>query len=140
MNVALISDLHLGCKKNSDVFLNNHIKYLTDEFIPYLKKHGINYIFILGDIYDNRNSINIKVKNAIYDLFEQQFKDFNVYMIVGNHDTYFKTSIDTHSLKFFKKFENITVIDDVERIELNNKKILMVPWQTDNEQFIQFSL
>jgi len=137
MEVALISDLHFGHKKNSDPFLENHIDYIKNEFVPYLKKHNINTIFILGDLYDNRSSINVKVKNAVYDLFEAELSEFKIFMIVGNHDTYFHNSIKTHSLKFFKKFSNITVIDDIDRIFINDRYILMVPWQTNYDEFAE---
>lgn len=137
MEIALISDLHFGHKKNSDPFLENHIDYIKNEFVPYLKKNNISTIMILGDLFDNRSSINVKVKNAVYDLFDQYLHEFKIFMIVGNHDTYFHNSINTHSLKFFKKFSNITVVDDIDRIYLDNRYILMVPWQTNYDEFAE---
>jgi DNA repair exonuclease SbcCD nuclease subunit len=133
--LVLIGDTHFGSKKNSDPFLLNHIEYIKNEFVPYLIKNNINTIAVLGDLYDNRNSINIKVKNMVYDLFENELSQFKIFMLVGNHDTYYHNSIATHSLKFFKKFNNINVIDDVERIQIDGKYILMVPWQTDYKEF-----
>lgn len=135
MKICLVSDLHLGIKKGADVFLDNQIRYFVDELVPYLKKNDIKHVFMLGDIYDNRNHINVKVKNKAYELFAQHLAPFEIWMVIGNHDTYFRNSTSVHSLKFFKAFSNIHVVEDVERIELANRSMLMVPWQTDTSAF-----
>ena len=128
MKVALITDTHFGIHKNSEVFWNNQYNFFVNEFVPYLKKNNINTIFHLGDVFDNRNSINVFIKNKVFELFDTVLKDFNVYLIVGNHDTYFNSSIDVHSLKFFSKFDNITVIDSEQTFKFDDVTCKMIPW------------
>ncbi len=136
MKIALISDLHFGCKKSDKVFLDNQLNYFKNEFIPKLKELNISNIAILGDLFDNRVNINALMKYEVHKLFEL-FEEENlfVYIFPGNHDIYFRTSIDVHSLVFLKKFKNVKLFEDVELIDIDNRKILFVPWQIDYNEF-----
>jgi DNA repair exonuclease SbcCD nuclease subunit len=135
MKIALISDLHFGTNKNNDIFLNSQINYFKNEFVPSLIDNNIDTIFILGDIFDDRNNINSKIKHEVFNLFETTLKDFNIYIIAGNHDCYLKNSNSITSVKFLKKFENIHIIEDMEIVTINNKNILCVSWQSNNNEF-----
>jgi DNA repair exonuclease SbcCD nuclease subunit len=135
--VSLISDLHFGVRKNNEVYLKSQIKFIVEQFVPYLKENEINTIFILGDLFDNRSSTNTKVMNAVYEIFSDYLKDFTIYILVGNHDTYYNSNIEINSLKFLTKFENIHVIDKMTKIEIDNKKITLVPWVVDNVKFVR---
>jgi len=137
MKVALIADPHFGVKKGVDLFLVNQIKYFREEFVPYLVNNKITHIFFLGDLFDNRHHINVKVKDSVYRLFEEDLQQFQIYMLLGNHDTYYRSTTNVHSLQFFKKFSNITVVDNVEKFEVGGRDILMVPWQTDMNAFVK---
>lgn len=134
MNVALISDLHFG--KNKDILLDNQLDFMKNDFVNYLKENNISTIFILGDIFDTRQSLNVMVKNEVYNLFDTYLKDFEMYILVGNHDSYFNTSIDVNSLKFFNKFPNIHLIEEPTLISLNEKNIYLVPWIVNHSKFI----
>jgi hypothetical protein len=50
-----------------------------------------------------------------------------MYMITGNHDVYFKDTLDVSTLELFCKYEYITVID--KPVEFNN--VVFVPWGTE---------
>ena len=137
MRVCLLSDTHFGVRKNSEIFLNSQIRFITEQFVPYLENNDIENIFWLGDVWDNRSSINIKVMNAVYDLFENYLKKFNIYVLVGNHDCYFNSTVEVNSLKFLNKFSNVQLIEKMTKINLNGKEIVMVPWIIDNIEFIR---
>lgn len=130
-NVCLLADTHFGFDNNSEIFLKNSIDFFTKQLIPFLKTENINEIFILGDIFDSRVNININVNNIVYDLFDVILKDFKIYILIGNHDVYYNSTNDIHSLKFLRKFENVTLIEKPTVIELYNKKILICPWVND---------
>jgi DNA repair exonuclease SbcCD nuclease subunit len=135
-NIVLISDLHLGVKKNNNTFLRSQINFLRNQLVPYLKDNGIEFLCILGDIFDNRNSINTLIQNEIFNLFANDFSFLKkIYVIIGNHDTYYNNSIYVNSLKFLSKFENVILIEEVSIIEIYDKKILMVPWIVDQNSF-----
>jgi len=137
MKVCLISDLHFGVRKNSEIFLASQVRFIEEQFVPYLKEQGIKEVFLLGDLFDNRSSTNTKVMNSVYDLFDKQLADFNVYVLVGNHDCYFNSTVEVNSLKFLDKFSNVRLIEKTTMIEVGGKKVAMVPWITDTLSFVR---
>jgi DNA repair exonuclease SbcCD nuclease subunit len=137
MKIALISDIHFGVRKNNQIFLQSQLKFFKDCFIPYLQKENIENIFFLGDLFDNRNFLHIQIKNEVFDLFENYLKNFNITLLVGNHDSFYTSTIKINSLKFLSKFENIKVIESIKTIELFNKNILLVPWITNYEELFE---
>jgi DNA repair exonuclease SbcCD nuclease subunit len=136
--VACCTDLHFGKSRNSSIILDSQLKFFKEQFIPYLIENNIDTIFMLGDITDCRDHLNLKVMNAMYDLFENHLNKFKIHMLCGNHDIHHKTSTDVNSLKFFNKFDNVTVYEQPEVITVYNKNILMVPWIVNNDEFKQF--
>lgn len=137
MKICLIGDLHFGVRKNSEIFLDSQVRFIKDQFVPYLKENNIKDIFILGDLFDNRSSTNTKVMNSVYDIFDKHLIDFNIRMIIGNHDCYFNSTVEINSLKFLEKFKNVKLIEKIEEETIEDKKIVMVPWITDNISFIR---
>ena len=132
--IALISDLHLGVRKNSEILWDSQKRFLYEQFFPYLHDHNIRVINVLGDIFDRRDVINVKTMNQCYDLFNANF-EFNI--IVGNHDAYYNTSNDVTSIKFLKKFSNVSVYSSTVELLFFDKKVLFVPWVIDKEKFIE---
>ncbi len=135
MEVALITDLHFGVRKNSEYFLRSHLRFLINQFIPYCKEHGIENIFMLGDTFDNRTSVNTKIFNAVLDLFQNHLRPFNVWVLVENHDSYLNSSIDINSIKFLKSLPNVKLIEKYTEVKLNGSKIGLSPWIVDYNEF-----
>lgn len=135
--IAIITDLHFGVKKNNQDFLTSQLDFFNKRFFPYLEKNNIDTIMILGDVFDNRQYLNINVLNKIDELMIEQFNKYNTYILIGNHDITYKTTIDVHSLKTFRHLSNIHIVEDIEKIKINNRDILLVPWQVDNNEFVK---
>lgn len=133
--IAMVTDLHLGVKKANELFLDSQMRFFKNQFEPYLRENCIKEVFVLGDIFDNRVHINIKIKNEALDLFGNILKDYKIYMLVGNHDTYNSTSIKVNALKFLNNLKNVTVIENNTIVNLYNKKILLSPWIVDVNDF-----
>jgi UDP-2,3-diacylglucosamine pyrophosphatase LpxH len=129
----LISDLHFGVKKANEIFLDSQLKFIREQLIPEAKAKKIKDIYILGDILDTRQTVNIKVFNILHDLFEIDLAEFNVIILLGNHDIYYNSTIDVHSLKFLSKFPNVQIIDKITEIG----KDLFVPWLVEDKPFIE---
>jgi DNA repair exonuclease SbcCD nuclease subunit len=52
-----------------------------------------------------------------------------VYMLAGNHDTYFKNTNDVNSVDLLlAEYDNIHVISEPKGINIGNKSIAMLPW------------
>lgn len=131
--IAILADTHFGIRKNSELILENQKRFFNEQFFPYLQSNGINEIFILGDIFDSRPNMNINIMNEVCDLL----KPYQYTMLVGNHDSYLNTSTKINSLKLFKNFSNIDVIESMQEKEFFGKKFLFVPWIFDEKQFLE---
>lgn len=143
LKAAFITDLHFGIKGNSDVFLKNIQDYLYNEFIPYLKENNIKNVFIGGDIFDSRQTVNIKTFNYVMDFFTNLCSCGldNVVVIAGNHDLYLSTSNDLTSLSFLSNFPRLTLIKDgIREIEIEGNSIAFIPWISDIERFLKQTL
>ena len=58
-------------------------------------------LILEGDIFHSRESINVRIQNEAFDIFKQLSKKFKrgIYIIIGNHDVYYKDKNEIHSLK-----------------------------------------
>ena len=137
MKVCLIADLHFGVRKNSEIFLASQVRFIEEQFVPYLKEHGIKEVFLLGDLFDNRSSTNTKVMNSVYDLFDHKLTDFNIHVLIGNHDCYFNSTVEINSLKFLEKLPNVHLVEKITVMEVGDKKVVMVPWVIDTLSFVR---
>ena len=58
MKVAIITDMHLGVRGDSKVFLDHQEKFFNEVFFPHLDEHNIKTVLDLGDTFDRRKYIN----------------------------------------------------------------------------------
>lgn len=126
--VACITDLHIGVHQNSSVWHN-----ITIDFAKWLKnildKQGIKDIIICGDINNDRNEISVNSLNVVSQVFKI-WEDFKIFIVVGNHDAYYRDRSDVNSLSLLSGWENITIIDKVTSIEAFDNKLSFCPWGT----------
>lgn len=127
--VAIFSDLHLGVYGNSEKWHDTALKW-ADWIVNELNQKKIKDILFLGDFFDNRTEISVQTIHIASQIIEK-FKDFNLFMIIGNHDAYYKNRSDVHSLGLVRGYENITLIDKNLEFQSFNKRFLMVPWNND---------
>ena len=111
MKIALIADLHAGIKKSDSVFQRSQLKFFTDQLVPELKASGITKLFILGDVFDTRQAVNVQTDNVVIDLFKNTLKDFDIHVIVGNHDMYMTTTTEINSLKVLDLMPHVTLYE-----------------------------
>lgn len=133
--VLIIGDTHFGCRSNSDNYLNFMIHYFKNDIVHIIDKHQIFDVRILGDLFDNRHSVNIKVLNTVIDLFdffEKRFPNTIFTILLGNHDIYLPDSLEYHSLKIFNNFKNIRIVNNVTIDQIHNKRLVTIPWLVEN--------
>jgi len=127
---AVFTDLHLGVHQNSSTWHDIALNW-ADWFVEELKSKDIDQIIFTGDFFHSRSEISVNTIHAA-SKFVDKFKDFaKIYMIVGNHDSYYKQKADVHSLSILNGYSNIQVFDTTTSVsgkEFNNKKITFVPW------------
>ena len=130
----MIADIHMGIKKGDAVFMESQLRFFREQFVPELTEQGIKTIWVLGDVFDTRQQINTLVINKVIELFRDTLKDFEINIIVGNHDMYLTTDTGINSLKILDLLPNVTVYEKQTVLTIDGKKILVQPWIIDYKQ------
>lgn len=136
--VWFITDTHLGVRNNSNEWIEQIREYFFDWFFPLVRKHYRpgDVLIHLGDFFDSRQSINLKVLNLGISVAEEFSNIFNdgVYFIIGNHDIWGKTTNDVNSLKSIKWVPGLCILENPTSLTLGDKKFFMMPWRKDHEE------
>jgi calcineurin-like phosphoesterase family protein len=126
---AVFTDLHLGYKQNSQLFLNDCDRYM-DWFLDLVKTQNCDTILFLGDFHDTRNSLNIKtMDHSLCILDRLHGLGLRVMFIPGNHDLYHKDRRTVTSIRYIEKFKNIELIMD----QHTEGDVTFVPWLIGEE-------
>jgi len=127
--ICCFSDVHIGVHQNN-VFWYNVAENFFSWLSKTLKEKNIEDIIICGDLFHYRDEISVNTLHLASQLLEK-LKDFNVIMLVGNHDAYYKDRSDINSLTPFNSWPNIKVIPQVLASRNFNKNLVFVPWGTE---------
>ena len=130
--VCCVSDVHVGVHQNSAMWHDISLewaRWLRDE----LKSKGITDMIIPGDLFHYRDEIAVNTIHIVTKMLNM-WKDFNIVLLVGNHDAFYKDKSDINSLSILSGWNNITVIDTPQLVESCNKKLMMCPWGTTVNQ------
>lgn len=131
MKVAIITDLHFGARNDNQAFLDYQEKFYTNVFFPALKEKGVTTILNLGDTWDRRKYINFNTLKQVKKFFFDEIakNDMQMYMLAGNHDTYYKNTNDINSPDLLlNEYKNVTIIDSPRLITIDKTDIAMMPW------------
>jgi DNA repair exonuclease SbcCD nuclease subunit len=131
MKVAIITDQHFGARNDSIAFLDFYEKFYDTIFFPTLEKEGIKVVLNLGDTFDRRKYVNFYALDRAKKMFFDRLRDngIQMYMLAGNHDTYFKNTNEVNSPDLLLcEYNNITVIDEPTTIQVDENPICMMPW------------
>lgn len=131
MKIALITDIHFGARNDSPQFLDYYQKFYDEIFFPKLKEENIKNVLILGDTFDRRKYVNFHSLKRAKEMFFLPLQDQcdNVYMLAGNHDTYFKNTNEVNSIDLLlNDYSNLHILSYPEDIYIDNHLICMMPW------------
>lgn len=129
--VAIITDQHFGARNDSIHFLTYYEKFYSETFFPTITANNIDTVLILGDTFDRRKYINFFTYKRAKEMFFDKLASLNikVFMLAGNHDTYFKNTNEVNSVRLLlQEYTNITVIDNPTTINVKGTNICMMPW------------
>ena len=113
--ILVVGDLHLGVNKNNPLFFKTALRY-ADWLVAICQKKNIDTIVQLGDVFHNREMIHLPALNAASEFFDK-LKDYNIHVIVGNHDALYNNISDVNSLKLLSRWPNITIHEKVSTID-----------------------
>jgi hypothetical protein len=130
MKYILLSDLHVGNLSNSTEYNNQCLNFL-DFVNDKTENMDIDGCIFLGDYFHNRNTINVKTlqcgMEGLYKL--GNIGRGNTYMLLGNHDLYYRDRRDVHSIVIPEGDIGVNVIQ--EPFLLDN--MLLCPWLIGEE-------
>lgn len=131
MKIAILTDTHFGARNDSTNFDAYFKKFYDEVFFPFLGEHQIKTVFHLGDVFDRRKYINFHTLRSCKDYFFNPLQNLGVDMFVipGNHDTYYKNTNEVNSLDLLlREYANISVIEECTEMVFDNQKFSFVPW------------
>lgn len=133
--VWILGDMHMGIRANSMEWLEIQQDFYENVFIPTLKKHVQpgDVLVQVGDAFDNRQSINLRVLHYTVSLFERLGEILPTHVIVGNHDIWAKKSNEVSAIDSIKWIPNVQVYKEPVQYTWADKNILLMPWRRDPE-------
>ena len=138
MKVAIITDQHFGCRKNSKLFHDYFLKFYEDVFFPVLYSEGIDTVIDMGDTFDSRKGIDFGAltwaKNNYYDKLKEM--GITVHTIVGNHTAYYKNTNEINAVDLLlREYDNVKIYSETTPIDVGGLSVLLVPWiNKENEE------
>lgn len=111
MKAVVCADPHIGFAKNDELWLAQAEK-LFDQMIDTCHRKDVYTLIILGDLFHDRKSLGLKALQTVMKIADKlKTNNIYTYLIIGNHDTFYKNEISVNSLKIFAEHENIKVIE-----------------------------
>ena len=135
-NIVLLGDLHFGKNKFSKTTLESQLDFFNNQLFDYMKENECSTIIQVGDIFDNRISVDIEYLQNIMVKFFDVLKEKNITFIciVGNHDIYHKSTREYTLLNIIQRlYSNVILINERREILINNKRCYFVPWILPSE-------
>jgi len=125
---AVFTDIHFGKKSDSEQHNQDCLDFV-DWFISQVNEHDCDTIIFMGDWYDNRSRLRVDTVNYSWQAIERLVATgLPIYWLMGNHDLFFKTNRNVHSLPYLTQ-DSITVINSITEID----DVLFCPWLVGNE-------
>lgn len=129
MKVAIITDTHYGAKKGSKYLHDYFELFYKNVFFPSLKENNVNTVIHMGDAFDSRKSIDYQSLEWSKRVVFNPLKNYDVHMIIGNHDTYYKNTNNINSPELLlQTYSNIKTYSDPTEVNIGGLNILLIPW------------
>lgn len=138
--IWMVSDTHIGCRANSVEWIEIIRDYFFNFFIPLVRKEYKegDILYHLGDVFDNRQSLNLMAQHLAIEVFEELSSIFpEIHVIVGNHDIYRKNSNDISSVDSIKYIPNVHTYKDPVVHLVGNRSCFLMPWRVDKDHEVE---
>lgn len=132
MRVLITSDIHFGVPGKL-----NHTLWAAKVVREYAAQNGIDTILTLGDLFHDRNSLNIQVLTTAYDFFDDTERTYGQQWIAfpGNHDMFLKNSWKVNSVRPLNRL--ITIIEDIKSIKISDRVFWILPFVHYESAYMQ---
>ena len=138
MRVAVITDQHFGCRKNSKLFHDYFLEFYENIFFPAIEAEGITTVIDMGDTFDSRKGIDFSALTWAKDNYFDRLQKLGcrVITIVGNHTAYYKNTNNVNAVDLLlREYDNVEVLAETQELEIDGLNILFIPWiNKENEE------
>jgi len=138
MEIAIITDTHFGCRKNSKLFHDYFERFYKEVFFPTLDKRKIKHVIHMGDCFDSRKGIDFAALSWSKRVFFNELlkRNIEVHLIAGNHDCYYKNTNQVNASDLLlNEYENIKVYSKPTETTIAGLNVLLCPWiNQENEK------
>lgn len=129
MKIAFFTDLHFGKRQDSIQFTEDCFEFVKWATLR-AQREGASCLVFGGDWHHNRTHLNLYTMRRSLAALRHISSNFEkVFIILGNHDLYFKEALSVHSMEFAREFKNIFLIEEPTRLSEN---VSLVPWLVDS--------
>lgn len=127
--VICFTDIHFGLRHNSKDHNQDCLDFI-DWMIEEADARNCDTCMFLGDFHHHRSNINILTLDYTIQALRKLNNFFKkTYIMVGNHDMFYREKRDIHSMIVGGEFKNIEIVDKM-MIEGN---VALIPWLVDDE-------
>ena len=115
---AVFGDIHFGSRSDSELH-NQDCSRFIDWFIKQVAEHKCDTIIFLGDWYHNKSRLRVDTQwHSVKAMDKLNSLGIPIHWLIGNHDIFFKTNRDVHSLPFLhSSYENIHVYNEMKQVK-----------------------
>lgn len=125
----VFSDIHFGLRHNSKEHNQDCLDFI-DWVIDEGKKRNVDTCLFLGDWHHHRSNINILTLDYTMQALRKLNAGFKkCYIMVGNHDLFYREKRDIHSMVVGSEFPNIELVDQL-KVEGD---VALIPWLVEEE-------
>jgi DNA repair exonuclease SbcCD nuclease subunit len=129
MKIAILTDTHYGARKGSKYIHDYFELFYQHVFFPALEEYGIEAVIHMGDAFDSRKSIDYQSLEWAKRVVFEPLKKYDVHMVVGNHDCYYKNTNSVNSPNLLlQTYPNIKTYSSPQTIKVGGLDIMMLPW------------
>lgn len=127
--VLLFSDIHIHPHKKD----NNRLKDCLD-VLPWVfrvaKENNIKNILFGGDFFHDRQKIDIFTYHKTFEVLNNEMsdKDYNLYLLLGNHDLWFHDDTSISSVFPLSLIKGVKVIDKPCRLKIEDSSWDFLPF------------
>lgn len=132
--IVFLGDTHFGASKGNDDRHAYMAKFFKD-FFQYIDANNIKYIVQVGDLFDVRKNVDVKVIRFFREVFLDEItkRDLRLFVIVGNHDIYYKETVKVNTVHELLRdyallHSNLTIVDTPRDVSIGDSDFFLVPW------------
>lgn len=127
--VICFTDIHFGLRHNSSEHNQDCLDFL-DWLIAEARSRGVDTCLFLGDWHHHRSNINILTLDYTMQALRKLNVAFNrTYVMVGNHDLFYREKREIHSMVVGSEFPNIVLVDK----PMILGDVALIPWLVEDE-------